>query len=377
MNAEPNGPKRVLNIALLASVLAATVACGPKSAEEGGGGAPAKGDRIFISIGTAPVGGVFFTFGGAVSDVVAANSADLNWRMTAESTGGSMENIRRLESGDIQFAISNSSISYFAARGEGGWEKAYPIQAVMTLFPNVAMFVTKIDSGITTPRDLKGKRVAVGPEGAGFEYFIRPLLEAHGVTYDDFEDVYAGQQSAADLLGDGSINAAFLGGAVPTGSITSAATTMDILLVPYGDAEMAELLAKYPFFGPATIPANTYKGQSEDYNGLNVGSAHLITSAGADEETIYRFTKILYENRAQVVERHGAGRAINEKNVVRNTGIDFHPGAIRYYKEIGIWPQADSGSDSESEADTESGTESDAEGNAESGETAADPNPLP
>ena len=71
---------------------------------------------------------------------------------------------------------------------------------------------------------------------------------------------------------------------------------------------------------------------------MNVGNMQLITRASLDEKTVYEFTKSLYENRAEVVKRHPAGRAINPKNIVRDTGTPFHPGAIRYFKEIGIWP---------------------------------------
>jgi uncharacterized protein len=304
-----------------------------------GGAEASSGKREFLSIGTAPVGGVFYTIGGALSDVLNQFKGENNWSVAAESTGGSMENIRRLDSGEIQFAVSNSSITYFAVRGEEGWEKKYEVRSVMTLFPNVAMFVTRQGVGITRISDLKGKRVSVGPEGAGFEYFIRPILKAHGLTYADFEPVYAGQQTSVDYMGDGSIAAAFLGGGVPTGSITSATSTMDILLVPYDEDVKKKLIADYAFFDAATIPAGTYKGQDAAYEGLDVGSAHLITSAAADDELVYQFVKTIYENRATLAEKHKAGKAVNAKNVVRNTGTEFHPGAIRFYQEAGIWPQ--------------------------------------
>ncbi|MYF18827.1 MAG: C4-dicarboxylate ABC transporter, partial [Gemmatimonadetes bacterium] len=83
--------------------------------------------------------------------------------------------------------------------------------------------------------------------------------------------------------------------------------------------------------------ANTYRGQAEDFAGMNVGSMHLITRASLSEDTVYNFTKTLYERRAEVVKKHPAGRAINPKNIVRDTGTPFHPGAIKYFKEIGIW----------------------------------------
>ena len=209
----------------------------------------------------------------------------------------------------------------------------------MTLAPNVALFVTPADSGVENIGDLRGKRVTVGPAGAGFEMFVGPLVEAHGLTYDDFTPLNAIQSGAVDLLADGSAAAAFLGGAVPTASITQAASSMDIRLVPFEDGAKQSLLTDYPFFAPATIPAGTYRGQEADYAGLNVGSMHLITAEATDEELVYQFTKTIYENRASVVERHPAGKAIQPKNVVRNTGTPFHPGAIRYYREIGIWPE--------------------------------------
>ena len=217
--------------------------------------------------------------------------------------------------------------------------KAYPAQAVMTLAPNVALFVAPSGSGIETLDDLRGRRVTVGPAGAGFEYFIRPLLAAHGLTYDDFLPLNATQQAAVDMLADGSADAGFLGGAVPTASITQAAASMDITFLAFGDAEKQELIDEFLFFRAATIPAETYRGQREPFEGLDVGSMHLVTAASAPEELVYSVTKLLYDNRERVVEKHAAGRAINPTNVVRDTGTAFHPGAIRFYREIGIWPE--------------------------------------
>jgi len=299
---------------------------------------PASG-RQFLSIGTAPVGGAFFVVGGAIGEVLNAHRGDRGWQVTAEVTKGSQENIRRLVAGELELALANSAISYFAVRGEGGWDGVYDVRAVMTLAPNVALFIAPKSNGIESVPDLRGKRVVVGPAGAGFEYFLRPILGAHGVTYEDFSPLNAGQGDAVNLLADGSAAAAFLGGAVPTGSITQAATSQDIVFVPYSAGAIATLTSEYSFFRPATIPSGTYRGQDASYNGLDVGSMHLIAAASADEELIYQLTKTLWENRDQVVEKHPAGRAINPKNAVRDTGTEFHPGAVRFYREIGIWPE--------------------------------------
>ena len=319
---------------LLVLVGTAAIGCGG-GATSGTDSGSASGTPRFLSMGTAPPGGAFFVVGGALAEVYNEHAGGSS--MTAEATSGSQENIRRLASGELDFALSNAAITYFAVRGTEGWDRAYDVRAVMTLAPNVAMFVAKAGGEVASIADLAGKRVSVGPAGAGFEYFVRPLLAAHGITYDDFTPVNATQAGAVDLLTDDSVAAAFLGGAVPTASITQAAATNDILLVPFDDAARQQLIADYLFFRPATIPAGTYRGVDDAYEGLDVGSMHLIAGADLGDDLVYEFTKTLYENRASVIERHAAGRAINENNVARDTGTEFHPGAIRYYQEIGIW----------------------------------------
>jgi len=295
-------------------------------------------ERVFLSLGTAPPGGAFFVVGSALAEVMNEFGGALGWNTTAEATSGSQENIRRLDSGELDFAMSNAAITYFAMRGSEGWEKAYPMRTVMTLAPNVALFITPANSDVETIADLRGNRVGVGPAGAGFEYFVGPLLGAHGITYDDFTPLNATQAGAVDLIADGSAAAVFVGGAVPTASITQASASQDIHFVPFDEDARQALIDEYLFFNAATIPAETYRGQTDAYEGLDVGSMHLITSAAVDEELVYNVTKTLYEQRESVVEKHAAGRAINPGNVVRDTGTEFHAGAIRFYQEIGIWP---------------------------------------
>ena len=315
-------------------VSAVLVACGAGGDESG----TAEPSRVFLSFGTAPPGGAFFPVGSALAEVVNETGTADGFSVTAEATSGSQENIRRLASGELEFALSNAAITYFAARGTEGWDRAYPVRSVMTLAPNVALFIAPSDSGIDAIDDLRGKRVTVGPAGAGFEYFVGPLLAAHGVSYDDFNPMNATQQAAVDMLADGSADAAFLGGAVPTASITQASASMDVMFVPFGETEKQQLVDDFLFFRPATIPSETYRNQAEPFDGLDVGSMHLITSTDAPDELVYTVTRLLYENRELVVEKHAAGRAINPSNVVRDTGTEFHPGAIRFYQEIGIWP---------------------------------------
>lgn len=324
-------PAFLLTVLLTAALALAACSGGDGDGTEG----ETSPQTRFLSIGTAPPGGAFYVVGGALAQVLNDHS-DGAWQVTAEATKGTQENIRRLARGELDFGLANAAITYFAVRGERDWETPQAVRSVMTLAPNVAFFVTAADSGIESIQDLEGHRVVVGPAGAGFEHFVEPILEAHGVSYDDFEPLNATQFAAVDLLADGSAAAAFLGGAVPTASITQAASAQAVRFVPFDPQVRDELVARYPFFEPATVPGGTYPGVDEDYPCLNVGSMHLIAAAGAADELVYEVTKAIWENRDAVTEKHPAGKFIRPEVVVKDTGTEFHPGAERFYREIGI-----------------------------------------
>ena len=313
---------------------------GGGNGEAGGSDGTVSRSTPFLSLGTAPVGGAFQVVGGAIAEVLNDHIPDNAWKkINAKGTKGSRQNIRDLQSGDLQIALSNSAISYFAVRGESGWEDKYNIRAVATLAPNVAMFITKADSGIKSLADLKGKTVVIGPSGAGFEMFVQPLLKGHGITYEDMTVKNSTQTGSVDMLGDGSADAVFLGGAVPTASITQACSTYDIFFIPFGADEVEQLVTDYPFFQKIPVTQDKYTDLTADFAGMNVGSMHLITHADQSDELVYQLTKTMWENRTEIADKHPAGRAINEKNVARFTGTEFHPGAIKFYQEIGIWPE--------------------------------------
>ena len=327
--------KRPLVCLILIPMMALSSGCRRKSDESenlsGQNATPPQ--RQFLSLGTAPPGGAFFVVGSAIAEVIGAHTAHLGWQISAEATKGTQENIYRLEKGEMDFALANAAITYFAVRGAGKWGKEFPIRSVLTLAPNIALFITPKSSGIQTLADLKGKRVVVGPAGAGFETFIELILQAHGLTYQDIHPLHDTQAGAVALLADGSADAAFLGGAVPTASITQACAGQDIHFIPFNSQAIDKLVQEYRFFERKTIPAFTYPDQEEPFDGLNVGSMILVTSAATPDDTVYRVTQTLFEHAAEVAEKHPAGKAIDPINSVRDTGTPFHPGALRYFQE--------------------------------------------
>lgn len=300
----------------------------------------------FIPMGTAPSGGAFYVVGNSIASVLNENKGSATWTVQPEGTRGTQQNIRMLDKGEAMLGMSNAAISYYAVKGEGIWREPYAIRSVATLAPNVGLFVTKRESGIRNFADLKGKRISVGPAGAGFESFLAPLFAAHGVQYSsersDFTPVSADYTTAVQLLGDGEIDAAFMGGAIPMPAITQATSTMELFYIPFDPAAIDKLVIDFPFFQAATIPAKnaagepTYRGLEDDFLAINVGSMQLISHQNVNEDLIYDLTKKMWENREAITRQHPAGRSINESNVAREVGTPFHPGAIRFYKEIGI-----------------------------------------
>jgi len=338
----PNTPVIGWKLFTLLALLPMAVNVGCDSSKPGKAGATGNGSsakKQFVTVGTAPGGGAFAPVGNAIASVVEANKGDLNWAVAPQGTKGTQENIRKLEAGEIEFGMANAAISYFAVKGEGAWGKPFEVRAVTTIAPNVGIFVTTANSGIKTIADLKDKRVVLGPAGAGFEYFLKPLLEVHGISYDDDDlKVLNGNYfTAGDMLADGKADAAFMGGAIPIPAVTQLCSSQDVVFIKIAD-DAAEKLQKYPFYFPVPIKAGVYSDLKEDIVGINVGSMQLITHANVSEDVVYNFTKLMYTNRAQIAEKHPAGKAINPKNAVRDTGTPFHPGAIKFYKEEGIWP---------------------------------------
>lgn len=303
-----------------------------KNSDSAGG----SGGRQYVTIGTAPAGGAFAPVGNAIASVVDTNKGELNWAVAPQGTKGTQENIRKLQAGEIEFAMANAAISYFATRGEGDWKTPFNVRAVATLAPNVGVFVTTEGSGIKTIADLKGKTVVLGPSGAGFDYFLKPLLKAHGVSYDDLTVKHGNYFSAGDMLADGIADAAFMGGAIPIPAVTQLCSSQDVVFIKLNE-DAPEKLKEYPFYFTVPVKPEAYSDLNEELTGINVGNMHLITHENVDEDLVYNFTKIMYENRDQVAEKHPAAKSLNPKNAIRDTGTPFHPGAIKYYKEAGIW----------------------------------------
>ncbi|MCC2676070.1 MAG: alkanesulfonate transporter substrate-binding subunit, partial [Ramlibacter sp.] len=218
-----------------------------------------------------------------------------------------------------------------------GKPKVTDLRMIANLYPESIHLVVKKGSGIKTVADLKGKRVALDEPGSGTLINARMVLAAYGVKESDIKPDYIKPNQAGDKLKDGSLDAFFFVGGAPAGAIAELASSgTGIELVPLAGPQIEALRKSSPYFAVDTIAANTYKDVPAVQT-LAVG-AQLVTSAKLDTETVYQITKAMYSDATQktLAAGHAKGKFITKENAVQAVGIPFHPGAEKYYKEVGL-----------------------------------------
>jgi TRAP transporter TAXI family solute receptor len=240
----------------------------------------------------------------------------------------------------MEAGFSQSDVATWAYTGTGAFEgkpKVGDLRLIATLYPEDIHLVAKKGSGIKSVADLKGKRVALDEPGSGTLVDARLVLAAYGLKESDIKPEYIKPNQAGDKLKDGSLDAFFFVGGAPAGAIAELASSgVGIELVPLGGPQAQALLKSSPWFSSHHIDAGTYKDVAAT-DTLAV-SAQLVTSAKVDNETIYQITKAMYSDAAQKTLQagHAKGKFITKENAVKGAGIPFHPGAERFYKEVGL-----------------------------------------
>lgn len=294
----------------------------------------------FVTIGTGGITGVYYPTGGAISRVINQKRKEYGIRCTVESTGGSVFNVNSVMSGDLDFGIVQSDRQYQAWNGKAEWKEKGPqkdLRAIFSIHPESITLVAAEDSGIKTIKDLKGKRVNIGNPGSGQRQNSIDALTAAGIDYE--KDLHVEQVKAAEapgLLQDGRIDAFFYTVGHPSGAIKEAtAGRRKVRIIPIVDIEM--LIAKYPYYAPATIPITFYPGavNKEDIPSFGV-KATFVTSAKVPDEVVYAITKEVFENLESFKKLHPAYGGLTKEKMLQGLSAPLHPGAIKYYKEAGL-----------------------------------------
>jgi uncharacterized protein len=290
----------------------------------------------FFRIGTGGTAGTYYPLGGTIANAVSEPGKII---VTAQASNGSLGNVNAIAGGAMESGFSQADVASWAFKGNGVFEgkpNVPGLRLIASLYPESIHIVVKKGSGIKSVADLKGKRVALDEPGSGTLINARLVLAAYGIKESDIKPEYIKPNQAGDKMKDGSLDAFFFTGGAPAGAIAELATSgSGIELLPIDGAAADGLRAGSPFFAVDTIAAETYKGVAA-VKTLAVG-AQWVTSDKADADTVYRITKALFSEATQktLAAGHAKGKFITLGNAVQGAGIPFHPGAEKYYKEVG------------------------------------------
>jgi len=303
-------------------------------------GSAAAADQQFITIGTGGVTGVYYPTGGAICRLVNMGRKEHGIRCSVESTGGSVYNINTIRAGELDFGIAQSDWQYHAYNGTSKFEEAGPfedLRAVFSVHAEPFTVVARADADVHDFDQLKGKRVNIGNPGSGQRGTMEVLLEEMGWSTDDFSlatELKAAEQSQA--LCDNNIDAFVYTVGHPNGSIKEATTSCDANLVNVDNEATAKLVSENPYYSMATIPGGMYRGTDEDTTTFGV-RATLVTSASVPDEVVYQLVKAVFENFEDFKKLHPAFESLKKEEMVSaSLSAPLHPGAEKYYREVGL-----------------------------------------
>ncbi|HCE4650230.1 TPA: TAXI family TRAP transporter solute-binding subunit [Vibrio parahaemolyticus] len=297
-------------------------------------------EETFVTIGTGGVTGVYYPTGGAICRLVNKSRAEHGIRCSVESTGGSIYNINTIRAGELDLGIAQSDWQYHAYSGTSQFAENGPfkeLRAVFSVHPEPFTVVARQDSNIKTFDDLKGKRVNIGNPGSGQRGTMEVLMKEYGWSNDDFKQVSelkAAEQSKA--LCDNKIDAMVYTVGHPSGAIKEATTSCDSNIVTVAGPKVDKLIADNSFYRVATVPGGMYRGSDNDVMTFGVG-ATFVSSTAVPEEVVYNVVKAVFENFDDFRRLHPAFANLKKEEMVKDgLSAPLHPGALKYYKEVGL-----------------------------------------
>ena len=315
--------KKIFKVSILLLVTAMMLASCSKNA---------KKDYILATGGT---GGTYYPFGGAIANIW--NTKIENMNVTAQATGASAENLRLINKGEAEYAIVQNDVMDYAYNGTDlfAGEKLANIMTIGTLYPEVVQIAVSKDSGIKSIADFKGKRISVGDAGSGVEFNAKQIMEGYGLTFDDIKKSNLSFKESAEGIQNGTLDGCFVTAGVPNAALQELAFTAGLTLVPVDGEAAKKICEKYGYYTQTTIPGGTYKGTDDDTPALAI-KATLAVSSKLDDQTVYEMTKALFENLDELATAHAKGKEVSAKAAVTGVSVPFHPGAKKYFKEIGL-----------------------------------------
>jgi uncharacterized protein len=298
-------------------------------------GSAAVAQQKFVNILTGGQAGVYYPLGVAMGQIFGKALPDT--KFSVQATKASVENLNLLQAGrgEVALTLGDSLSDAWKGVEDAGFKtKLDRLRGIGGMYPNYIQIVANADSGIKTLADLKGKRISVGAPRSGTELNARAVLRAAGLTYSDFAKVeYLPFGESVELMKNRQLDVTLQSAGLGVASIRDLATSIKINVV----SVPAEVVAKIgdAAYQPATIPANTYTGQTEPVPAVAIKN-FLVTHAGVPDDVVYEMTKALFTNLDQMAAAHSAAKAINAADAAKSVPVPLHPGAERYYREAGV-----------------------------------------
>ena len=289
----------------------------------------------FINVLTGGQSGVYYPLGVALSQIY--GKALPGAKVTVQSTKASAENLNLLQAGrgEIAFTLADSLSDAWKGDKEAGFAAPLnKLRAVAGIYANYIQIVAGGDTGIKTLADLKGKRISVGAAKSGTELNARAILKAAGLSYADFAKVeYLAFGESVELMKNRQLDATLQSAGLGVASIRDLATSVNIVVVPIPPNVVAKV--GDAAYQAAVIPANTYGGQTVDTPTVAIKN-FLVSHTGVPDDVVYAMTKSMFENLDALASAHSAAKAITKAGAVSGTTVPFHPGAEKYYREVGL-----------------------------------------
>jgi TRAP transporter TAXI family solute receptor len=293
-------------------------------------------ERVLLTLATGSPGGVYYPLGGGMA-VVIQNTVK-GFRCAAESTGASVENSRLVGNGDSDMGMVMGSVAYNAVHGKAPFKEKYDIVALFQMYPAPQHLVTTAQSRIKSISDLRGRRVSIDVPGSGCSTMAKIILEEAGFNLEkDLRTVYLSQTESVSALRDGRVDAAFFNFAFPGAAVMELAATLDIVLVPIEEKLADQIIKKHPHYVKIVIPGKTYADVDDDV--LCLGDSNLmIAHRKMRDDVAYKIVRAIFTNVTEgkwaLRNVHPVAAQLTPQNAV-NSPIPLHPGAAKYFREVG------------------------------------------
>lgn len=300
-------------------------------------GCSSNKNKYYVNFPTAGTSGSVYSLGATLANLWNENIDGI--QVSAEASNGGVHNLVLMSEGDAKMGVAVTSIITQQKNGTDVFEghQYDGVRIICSLYSNYNQVVATEKSGINTLEDIKGKRFAPGAAGSTPEVETRIHLEALGFNYpSDISGQYVGFTEAVDLMRNQQLDGAWIQSALPVSAVSEMCSTAGGHLVPMTEELVDQLSQEYPWYNKSYIPSGTYDGQDEDILTTSLPIT-LIVDESVPEEIVYEMTKLMWENIDTLKQSMGSLRNATLEKAIEGIGdLPLHPGAERYYKEMGV-----------------------------------------